>query len=52
MRAWVRTGVDLATLWLSLWVVNWLLGGTNTTAGFALSVGAYALLQHNREHEA
>lgn len=52
MKAWVRTGVDLVGLWQGLWVINWLMGGTVTTAGFALSVGTYALLQHNKEHNA
>lgn len=52
MMAWVRTGVDLACLALGLAVSNWLLGGEFTTAHYALAVGAYTLLQHNKEYNA
>lgn len=52
MTAWLRTGVDLTCLALGLAVSNWLLGGEFTAARYALAVGAYTLLQHNKEHNA
>lgn len=53
MMAWLRTVVDLVCLWLGLWVIGWVVGDTPPTIGsLALSVGFYALLQHNKEHNA
>ena len=49
MRAWVYTGVDLATLGGVYFLIGKFLSGDPTLAGYAVSVAGYTLLKTYKE---